>query len=186
LRLIRSWPAAVPEHRAHVVDGCERLVMDSFDYSPLADYDDDILLIEWDIATTAEDLLFFAADARRDPSRVLVAPYRLYAAPGGDLERKWSGHMNADGGFWVHLRYDGLLMEPVATGDPFCQTFGFGLTYLPRDLIRGYVEAARRFPLLRKLNDTSFSLWHHNHIQRDVPICWDVRPVHLHFDFPAF
>lgn len=182
MRLIRSWPAALPEGRSHVQDGVERLVMDGYDYTALGDYDDDILLLEWDIAVGREDLHRFATDASRRPGRVLVAPYRLYPEPGGVLEQKWRHRLDEHGSIWVHLRYDGLWLEPVDTGEPYCQNFGFGMIYLPRGLVRGYLDMAGRYEKMRRLSDSSFSMWHYHHVQPDVPICWDVRPVHLHYD----
>jgi hypothetical protein len=79
MRLLRSWPSRIPEGRSYVVDDIERLVIDNHSYGPLSAVDDDVLLLEWDIAIGQEDLRHFADHAAKDPDRVLVAPYRIYA-----------------------------------------------------------------------------------------------------------
>src|SRR6266705_1341970 len=78
MRLIRSWPAKPPAGRACVQDGMERLVMDGYDYRCIEAIDDDVLLLEWDIAIGEHELVRFAERARQAPDRVLVAPYPLY------------------------------------------------------------------------------------------------------------
>lgn len=174
MRLVRSWPDRIPEGRAHVVDNVERLVLHNHDYKPLAAIDDDVLLLEWDIAVGQEDLRAFAAHARQDPDRVLVAPYRIYADA-----------YNLPTDVWAHRRWDGTGVgtvipngaTPVATGDPWCQLFGLGMVYLPRDLHRRFAAVAWS----SHFGDTQFSMWHYEHVTHDVPICWDVHPVHLHY-----
>ena len=174
MRLIRSWPGRIPDGRAHVVDDIERLVIDRHDYKPLAAIDDDVLLLEWDIAVGQEDLRHFAAHAAQDPDRVLVAPYRIYADA-----------YNLPADIWAHRRWDGTGVgtvnpagaAPVDTGDPACNLFGLGMVYLPRRVHRQFaaISWASHF------GDTSFSMWHYEHVTHDVPICWDVHPVHLHY-----
>jgi hypothetical protein len=83
MKLVRSWPANIPEGRSYVVDDIERFVMGAdndtqFDYRRLVDYDDDVVLIEWDIAVGGEQLRTFIDRARAEPDRVRVAPYLLY------------------------------------------------------------------------------------------------------------
>jgi hypothetical protein len=154
-----------------VVDGIDRLVISDQHYGPLADVDDDVLLLEWDIAAGQEQLIRFAQAARIDPGRVLVAPYRIYPA-----------------GVWAHRRWDGtgtgtvspVGASPIATGDPVCNLFGFGMTYLPRGLPRQFTESGWS----AHFGDVPFSMWHHQHVTPVVPICWDVRPVHLNYQIP--
>jgi len=78
MRLIRSWPKEIPEHRAYVEDDAERFVMEDFSYEGLGAIDDDILLLEWDVAVSKEDLAYFAATAARTPKDVLTTAYKLY------------------------------------------------------------------------------------------------------------
>jgi len=161
-----------------VVDSIERLVIDNHDYRPLASVEDSIVLLEWDVAVAQEDLRTFAAVAREDPGRVLVAPYRIYADTYG---------LPAD--IWAHRHWDGTGSgtvtptgaRPVASGDPTCNLFGLGMIWLPRALVRRFVEDA----YATHFGDKEFSMWHYARVARQVPICWDVRPVHLHYLTPT-
>jgi hypothetical protein len=174
MRLVRSWPGRIPEGRAHVVDDIERLVINNHDYKPLAAIDDDVLLLEWDIAVGQEDLRHFAEHAHRDPTRVLVAPYRIYADA-----------YNLPADIWAHRHWGGdgtgtispNGATPVATGDPTCNLFGLGMCYLPREVVREFADIAWS----SHFGDTQFSMWHYQHVTREVPICWDVHPVHLNY-----
>lgn len=149
--------------------------MRDYDYrEPLAAVDDDVLLIEWDLAVGREDLIRFADRAQAAPTRVLVAPYRLYAyASGRDRPP-----------VWAHRRYEGTpetgRLRPVGEDDETCHLWGLGLTYLPRWIVRRYL-AEQAYPL----TDGHLSGWHYRHIDPEVPITWDVRPVHLHYRLPS-
>lgn len=178
MRLLRSWPAIVPEGRSYVVDDIERLVMYGYDYTVLGAVDDDVLLLEWDIAVGAEELAAFAARAAAECGRVLAAPYRLY--PGGSLRGptktvpEWSA--------WRYLvdQQTGGCVE-VEPGAPTAHVVGLGMTYLPRDLIRRYL--AERQPDWG-FSDISFSGWHHRRVAPDIALDWQARPVHLHYQTP--
>lgn len=192
MRWVRSWPAVIPPGRAYVVDDIDRLVIDGYDYSPLAAIDDDIILVEWDMAVSAEDRERFEASALLTPSCVHTAPYRLY-----DANR--APH-------WAHrtvLDMDGK-ERWVQTGEPTCDYFAFGLTYLPRDLIRRFMEYPApergRYPWIpegdytdTRFTDQTFSVWHYWRSQlgegrkRQPPrvrVAWHVAPVHLHYPNP--
>jgi hypothetical protein len=177
LRLLRSWPQSIPENRAHVVDDIERLVIDHHDYARLGDVDEDLILIEWDVAVGQEDLLTFAARAAESPNRVLVAPYRIYADVYGLPADVWA-HRAWDGnGLGMVIPYGA---KPVETNAPTCNLFGLGLVYLPRDLVRRFLPGHPP----GHFGDTEFSMWHYERVAKDVPIAWDVRPVHLHYLTP--
>jgi hypothetical protein len=170
VRLLRSWPAQIPSGRNYVNDQIERFVMGDYRYDGLADLDDDILLVEWDTAFGPEDLERFTEFALADPGRVAVAPYRLYVTS--------IRNQPLPKPVWVH-RYD--TNRHVDEGDPFCHWFGLGMTYLPRELIRLFMLECRRRNWAEGLNDCTFSMWHWRVTKRQVPICWGVRPVHLHY-----
>lgn len=175
MKLLRSWPEAVPPGRPHVVDSIPRLVMRDYDYRrPLADVDDDVLLIEWDLAVSKEDLVEFGRRAMAEPARVRVAPYRLY---------RYASDRDRAAPIWAHRRYIGNpqtgRLVHVTEGDPTCHLWGLGLTYLPRDVVRAYL-ADRTEPL----TDGHLSGWHYQHVEREVPIDWDIRPIHLHYQIP--
>lgn len=175
MRLLRSWPESIPSGRHYVVDGFERVALTNCNYDPLrAHLGEPILLLEWDIAVAQEDLLRFAALARETPDRVLVAPYRIYAD---------AYSLPAD--VWAHRHWDGEPRgmaqpgnpTPVATGDPVCQLFGLGMVYLPAAVLTQWFADA----WAPHFGDVEFSMWHHLYVTPDVPICWDVRPVHLNY-----
>jgi hypothetical protein len=62
-----------------VDDLIERLVITNHDYARLRELEDDIVLLEWDVAVGREELRDFMIRARTFPNDVLVAPYRIYA-----------------------------------------------------------------------------------------------------------
>jgi hypothetical protein len=175
VRLLRSWPKTIPPGRSYVEDGIDRVVINNCDYGPLRAFaGDDLLLLEWDIAASQEDLIRFAAVAHDEPDRVLVAPYRIYA----DVYR-----LPRD--VWAHRHWDG---EPrgmsapgnptfIDTGAPTCNLFGLGMVYLPAAVLAGWFAAG----WAAHFGDVEFSMWHYLHVAEDVPICWDVRPVHLNY-----
>ena len=170
MKAIRSWPAKVPADRCYVVDTLPRLVMDRFDYRCLGDVDDDIVLLEWDVAVGKEDLEAFIAKAKAQPDRVLVAPYKIYTP----TERAVALRRP----FWVHRRYgDGeSTTRFVQPDDETCHLFGLGLAYLPRRIVAAFLKS---WP--GHFSDGSFSGWHYRNVTKEVPIAWDVRPVHLHY-----
>lgn len=175
MQLLRSWPEQVPPGRAHVVDDVPRLLMRDYDYrAPLAEVDDDVLLIEWDLAIGKEDLAEFARRAKAAPERVLVAPYRLY---------HYSSDRDRPAPIWAHRRYEGTpeagTLRHVTEADQTCHLWGLGLTYLPRHVIAAFVAAWGG-----TLTDGALSGWHYRNVAGDVPITWDIRPVHLHYRLP--
>lgn len=178
MRLIRSWPATIPDNRAYVVDGIERLVMTGYDYRCLADIDDDVVLIEWDIAVGRDGLDTFIERAKADPEQIRVAPYKLYRGT-YRLRQPW---------IWCHrVRDPGMRRFVNGPDDTHCQMFGFGLIYLPRPLVLGFLTHLESNPRA-KFGDSEFSRWHMRHggkgDRKNVPIDWDVPLVHLHYELP--
>lgn len=172
MKLVRSWPATIPEGRNYVVDGIERLVMDGYDYRCLADVDDDIVLIEWDIAVGGEELATFMSRAAAQPDRVRVAPYLLYPASTPCKEP-----------FYIHrIREPGRNRHVTGPADEYCHVFGFGLIYFPRSLVLDFLHTLEP---KQKFNDGLFSYWHRRAVSDPrVPIDWQCEAVHLHYDLP--
>jgi len=175
MRLVRSWPQHIPDGRSYVVDDIERLVIDNHDYSrALADIDEDLLLLEWDIAVGQEELRSFADRALQTPDRVLVAPYLIYADAYGLPRDIWAHRTwNGDGAGTVIPRG----ATPIRDGAPTCNLFGLGMAYLPRDVVVGFVKAS----FSTHFGDTQFSMWHYQNVSQEVPVDWGVRPVHLNY-----
>jgi hypothetical protein len=179
VKLVRSWPAVIPEGRSYVVDDIPRFIMGKdgdrqYDYRGLVDLDDDVVLIEWDIAIGAEHLTAFMARAKAEPDRVRVAPYLLYRA-GRSPGRPPSP-------FYVHRVRTPKVRHWAQPDDTHCQMFGFGLIYLPKVLIERFV--AQMEPTSH-FGDSEFSKWHMRNVTpMDVPIDWDLPAVHLHYNTP--
>lgn len=172
MKVVRSWPKEVPAGRGHVVDPLPRFVMETYDYRGLVDIGDDLVLLEWDIAVSKEDLELFVGQAKAEPERVRVAPYKLYAGTGSNelLPQE----------VWAHRRYFDVNIKATASfvsaGDLTCHLFGLGMVYLPHTILRRYAEDCPGH-----FSDGSFSAWHNVHVEAEPPISWDVRPVHLHY-----
>jgi hypothetical protein len=167
MKLLRSWPANLPPStdRAHVTDTIPRLYLSDYDYAPLVDVDDDVVLIEWDIAIDKAGLVAFVARAKANPDRVIVAPYRLFetTVKSEPLRKP----------VWCHRRAD---RTHVDTGEKWCALFGFGLIYFPRDLVQAYHRARPGH-----FSDGSFSTWHEHEVSNRVEIIWEAQASHLHY-----
>jgi hypothetical protein len=181
MKLVRSWPAVIPEGRFYVVDDIPKFIMGDegerqFDYRGLVDLNDDVVLIEWDIAVGAEQLALFMARAKDEPDRVRVAPYYLYR--GGRDGRPMIP-------FYCHrIRDPGTRTWVRGPQDTHCNMFGFGLVYLPKALIRAFVD---QMAPGSHFGDTEFSKWHMRHVRgeyHNVPIDWDCHAIHLHYTLP--
>lgn len=156
-RATRSW---IIDHT------CRPIEMD-IDYRPvLQDLRDDTVVMEWDIAASAEDRARFAAACLESPGSVRVAPYRVYPVSTGLARSEWVHRaLTLDGG-----------QRWVIEGEAVCDWFGLGMTYLPLQLVRRCLAETSG-----PLGDTSISQWHHGAIAAPVPIDWNCRPVHLHY-----
>lgn len=171
MKVVRSWPAVVPRDRCYVEDTLPRFVMKDYDYRGLGDLHDDVLLVEWDMAVHREEFEAFLDVVRSDPADVAVAPYKVYTPTARAEEFKQPK--------WVMRRYSDSREQSLrfcTPEDTHCHLFGLGLTYLPRELIRAFLDD---WP--GHFNDASFSGWHYRNVKQETPIAWDVRPVHLHY-----
>jgi hypothetical protein len=181
MKLVRSWPAVIPEGRSYVVDDIPRFIMGGegdrpYDYRGLAELDDDVVLIDWDIAIGGEKLALFMARAKAEPEQIRVAPYVLY--------RRASRQGRAQVPFYVHRIRTREARSWAKRHDTHCQMFGFGLVYLPKALIRQFVDQMNPDS---HFGDSEFSRWHMNNAPvhlRNVPIDWDCEAVHLHYNTP--
>jgi hypothetical protein len=166
---------------------CEPFYARQYSYWPLFEQvTENFCLIEWDMAISLEDRQLFEKYCREQPDRVHVAPYRSYAYRNSYQIYEY-----------MHRTSHKFFVEE---GEPYCFYFGFGLIYLPLAMVKDYmadceaervVETDWQVPF--KLypgpmrggatNDCSFSYWHATSTNMEpVPVHWDVRPVHLHYD----
>ena len=178
MKLVRSWPETIPPDRSYIVDDIPKFIMGKdgdrqYDYRYLLDLNDDVVLIEWDIAVGAEHLSAFMARAKAEPDRVRVAPYVLY--------RRVSRKGRAQHPFYVHrLRSQTARCWVRGPQDTHCQMFGFGLVYLPQKLLQAFVD---QMDPASHFGDSEFSRWHMRNVSPpDVPIDWDIPLVHLHYN----
>jgi len=145
--------------------------MADHDYCVLDRVDDDVVLIEWDMAVGRDELRAFIDLAAAGRSMPLVAPYVLYESTSGAPHNRpvWAHRRFTHGD--QHARF-------ITEDDTATHLFGFGLVYLPRLLVKRWLyENHGHF------NDSSFSSWHYRHgDEPEVQIAWGVRPVHLHYD----
>jgi hypothetical protein len=54
------------------------------------------------------------------------------------------------------------------------------MAYLPREVTAGFLREG----YANHMGDMEVSMWHYQRVTHDVPVCWDVRPVHLHYNPP--
>lgn len=179
-RWLRSFPVNPPPGRAYVQDDMERLLQDNYDYTPLGDIDEDVVIVEWDVAVAPEQVERFTENALSRPERVLVAPHYLYTV--------------AEAPVIAHRRVNLLTGAErwLTSGELDCDYFAFGLIYLPRDLVRQFLDTPApdrgRSPFLPTGNpyddcrfiDQTFSVWHRHRLGRTAAIDWSVWPAHLH------
>jgi len=174
MRVVRAWPAAyVPAHRPRVLDGWPRVTVDNYDYRALADVGDDVISMDWDQAVDLADLRRFAANARRSPDEVLVAPTLIWQD--GDA-------VLPDGPKWNVKRFHPGMTSLywLEEGSERCNLFGFGVIYLPQSLIKRFL-AGRPGAVM---DDTTFAVWHYQEVRPEARVDWTVRPVHLHYPIP--
>ena len=195
----RNWEesakAADKSRRGIVWDPgqCEPVYVDNYNYWDFftSVLDDDVIIIEMDMAISYDDRRRFEKYCREKPDIVHVAPYPHYGFK-NTYERVG----------WVHRN---SVNCSVREGDEYCLYCGFGLIYLPLAMIRQFVQAINDgvwvkddrehdFCLGLKYHETgepanfasdcTFSYWHASVIGDPVPVHWDVRPVHLHYRVP--
>ena len=165
--IVRAWPYnPVAAGRPHVDDGWLKVPVDDYDYRALAETGEDVLTLDWDTAVSREDLLAFAGHAQARPGRILTAPCRLYRR---GLPARWNVSL------YDRARPEGFVT--AAEGTELVHATGFGMVYLPRDLLAGYVAANPGRPM----TDLSFCWWHHHEAEPFLRVDWSVRPVHLHY-----
>lgn len=169
-RIVRTWPKRIPPGRGYVVDSLPRYVMADYNYRAMLEaIDDDVLIVEWDIAVGAEHLADMLDLIRTTPDQVVAAPYRIYM-----VRRDLGPH-------WVMRRFDDAgELDWCSDTDESSHLFGFGLTYLPREIWRAHLAANPR----GLVSDNTFSRWHHTHVRPEVPIPWGIQPVHMHYPMP--
>ncbi len=178
MKIVRTKPPLHPDTvrgRNYVQDEMAECYIVKYDNRPLAEFEDDLVVLEWDIAVSKEDLELFC-ETVHGSDRVQVAPYNLY--PESD-PRLPSAGISAHR---VVTHPTTWATRHVKSSDWECDLFGLGLAYLPRDVIAGYIADPN--PADPRMTDANLSMWHYRQRLGPVPILWQVRPVHLHYTIP--
>ena len=174
---------------------CEPVFIQGYNYWDMFnEADDDIILIEWDTALSYEDRRLFEGHCRANNKVPHVAPYKHYV-----YKNRWQRVG------WVHRN---STMCFVHEGDPYAFYVGFGLVYLPLQVMKDCVDAVKNRMLVKDdrdrdfvlgipqgedrensvtenlITDCTFSFWHATTTRQPIQIHWDVRPVHLHYEVP--
>jgi hypothetical protein len=171
MRILRSFPepGKIPPGRAYVCDDLEKLYTPvnaggCADFSALRDIDDDVILIEWDVAVDEISLRRFVSHAQGRDWPIVAPHYKI--TPDGQR-------------ILVHfrLRTDGSFC-PVIWGDRECDQFAPGLAYFPRGLLRDCPSGDARCDVM---NEGVISRYLRSRPDwRPVPIAWDITTTHLH------
>lgn len=157
VEIVRTFPKIIPPGRDYVVDGKKRFYVQDYNLRGIEQTEADYLVIlEWDIAISNEDLSFFQGECAYSPDEVHVVPYRIPTNQGYRWS-PWKGDGRKD------LRW-------ISTGAGRCDGFGFGCVWIPVYALR-YFCAASSDPL----NDTNFSLWW----KRGAVVHWSCIATHL-------
>lgn len=184
MKITRTWPPSNPEFkrgRNYIEDEFPRTYIKEYDNSSLVDYESNIVVLEWDMAVSFEDLDCFCELASQTPDQVMVAPYKLY--PASDPQAVPVGgafaHRIVQNPVTLHARW-------LTIADWYCDLFGFGMVYLPLDLIKHFLRDQEKNGLAdKRMTDANFSAWHYRTIKSPVAVNWLCKPVHLHYETPS-
>lgn len=173
MKLIRAVPEKIPDNRNYVVDQLDTFPMSNYDMHFLKELNDDVILLEWDIAVAHHDLVNFIIHARNAPNLVQVAPYILYPTSTDLPDTVWAHR--------TMVREIPLQLDWIDYGQPVCDLFSTGMIYLPKHIIDLSTEADSLITWHDNLNDSKLAFWYYYHIKKKVPVHWDIRPIHLHY-----
>jgi hypothetical protein len=178
MKVVRSWPLNPPKtQKPHIIDDCERVYIKTVDYRPLADLNDDVIHLDWDVAVGMVELRNFAKKCLAEPNTVRVAPTMMYSS------RYWRDELPGDGRGWftdwmVQVQMN-VGTRPIKYGEPYGHFFSFGLVYLPKQILRDFVNQLKDNEQFR---DREFCQWFQKSTGgTSVPVEWATNAVHLNF-----
>lgn len=185
MKIVRTYPTLNPETlrgRNRIEDEYSRHYMNDYDNQGLITLKDNLVVLEWDMAVDPEELELFCAMAEENPDEIIVAPYKI------PVDTAPNTAETVDQGFvYVHriVTNDATLsFRWVRPGDWQCDLFGFGMIYLPHELMKEFVADPSSSPHDLRMTDTNFSIWFYRKYRQKVNIAWQVRPIHLHYACP--
>lgn len=172
MRLVRTFPATIPQGRAYVVDDAERVVNENYSYRGLAGLGDDVVHLDWDQAVGRLDLIKFVERCKADPDRARVVPVLVDTAARPGLPYPvWNCRVLVGN----RLRY-------ITVGDATADLFGFGMVYLPGKALAEFEDRYRQAldDGSIRFDDSGFSGWYTSQYG-PAAVDWDVPCVHLHY-----
>jgi len=177
MRLIRTWPQDMTglDAKNRIIDDCERVYIPSIDRKPMVTLDDNVIHLDWDVAVSRDDLREFARRCAADPERVRVVPTLAH-----QTQRTRTGQPQTTPTHWMVWRqdYHGGPRIELKPGESPAHIFSFGLVYLPKWTIQGFI---RDMPDTN-LDDTQFANWHNRQTAyQGCPVDWDIPTVHLNY-----
>lgn len=179
MKWIRTFPLVIPRNRSYVSDQVERVYIEDYNFSPLLDQHEDIAMLEWDIVLSAEQMAEWERRIRSNPDSIRVLPYRLpYHYDSTSQAPAWA-HRHAEPADINNLEHLRQNRDWVREGDPTCELFGFGATYIPVEMLLAFADSLY-YEREQWINDHHFSAWHWSERHESVTIDWDIRPIHLH------
>jgi hypothetical protein len=185
MRLVRSWPLNPPEGHPQIIDDCERVYIETVDYTPLGDLGENFIHLDWDVAVNRDALRAFADKCEKEPNRIRVAPTMNW------VTRQYRANQNASSADqWLVWKLTLEGKRNLEPGEPFCDMFAFGMVYFPIAIFQKYLaadtSAGNSHP------DINFCEWRYNTyyggIRKNppgVPVEWDTHAVHLNYSMAA-
>jgi hypothetical protein len=177
--ILRAMPKRIPEGRNYVVDQIEQVFIDNYDMRFLTELDDDLILIEWDIAAAMHDLHNMIVHCRQAPTQIHVAPYPLYPVSLDELMAP----------VWAHRHMIQVMpqqLEWIDYGDTVCDIFSTGMVYFPLEVLQRLKESDELITWHSNIDDSKIAFWYYSTFKKKVAVHWDVRPIHLHYDQGVF
>lgn len=181
MRLVRSWPLKPPDDHPRIFDNCDRVYIPTIDYSPLADLDDDLIHLDWDVAAGQHELRAFAERCLDEPERVRTAPTMSY----NTRQRRWQKGSETPS-TWMVWHFNDGTRTLLEEGEPTCDLCAFGLIYLPSWTLKGFVKALNEYPekwgRSRHFGDINFCHWYRTVTAgQGIAVEWDINPVHMNY-----
>jgi hypothetical protein len=191
LRWYRTMPFnAQSKGRSFVIDDPQQVTAFYHDgynsYRPVMEHlHTDAVLLDWDMAISREDRWRFEQHIADDPDHVHIAPYPLYRGPrhtdippGEFRYAAFPAESVRDQLPGMHPEYRESDREDfhIVEGESHAASFGFGCIYLPLYIVKRFLDEVPT----PQVSDGLFSVWHY-HTFGEVPVHWDVRPIHLNY-----
>jgi hypothetical protein len=178
MKLVRSWPKKPPDNHPRIYDNCERVYIETVDYRPLLQLNDDVLHLDWDVSAGQDAVKAFARKCKAEPELVRVAPTMSYPT----RQRRWHSAPGTPHRYMIWaIGDDGKTKIELPEGSPECNISSFGMIYLPQWTIAGFCAALEFNGYGDKFIDVNFCYWYYRETGRAIPVDWDTHTIHINF-----